>query len=385
LVLLAACAGVASAGWSFGVDLSTLATQSKFACMRTASPKVDYIVVRGFRSSGTVDPNAVPNLKAAAAAGYTRAQLGVYIFPRPISNGKMNDGGAQIRTMMNALQSVGTLFSNIWLDVEGGTQFWSQTKASNVQFIQSMMTESKLWIARGYSVGIYTSSSQWAPIVSTYTGGVDFPVWYAAYNSHRDFGDWRPFAGWQTPLIHQFKGTTNNCGVSVDVNVMPDTWGSLGNAMAQYRVNGGSFVQPTPDLNPKCTAQRGTCINTATAQCTGRLASGLCSGAATVRCCIPVLQSSGPATLPTIPSTPATVPAVPSSIPAVPASVPAVPTPSQPMYPSARAYLPASTHGRIIAEAEDTGKVSWIRDEKRRFRKMRMGKLRQQAKEKAQG
>jgi len=321
-----------------------------------------------FKRDGVVDSAAPATIRAANMAGYLPTQIGVYLFPQPLKNGVIQDGGAQLKKAVDFLTSAGVrnLISSIWLDIEGGTHFWSTNTALNVQFFESLRAQARGYAASGLSVGIYTSRSQWAPIVGpTYNGGADFPVWYAQYNSNQNFNDWVPFAGWQVPLIHQYKGTTMQCGASVDLNVMPDTWGSLSGAMKNYAVNGGTFRQPSaPQPQPKppgpngCAAARGSCINVRTTKCAGTFRAGLCPGGVTLQCCIPI----------------ATLQAI--------APVPKVGRMPFPVYPHARSVLPPSTHGRILVEAQDTGKVSWIKDDRKPFKKMTMGKLNKRNKRK---
>jgi len=61
----------------------------------------------------------------------------------------------------------------IWLDIEG-TQYWMD-QASNRNFFNSMMEGAR---SRGQHVGIYTSASQWGPIMGAWNGGASAPLWY---------------------------------------------------------------------------------------------------------------------------------------------------------------------------------------------------------------
>jgi hypothetical protein len=55
---------------------------------------------------------------------------------------------------------VGASVGMLWIDVEG-TQYWGSNQASNVDFISRITNRG---VARGVSMGIYTSNSQWSPI-----------------------------------------------------------------------------------------------------------------------------------------------------------------------------------------------------------------------------
>jgi len=338
LALVAATASAAS----FGVDVSGLATVTQLKCMKTASPVVSHVIVRGYRSTGSVDPNAVQTLKNAKAAGFDASSVGVYIFPRPLSvGGKIQDGGAQVKATMDYLLKNGAadLFRTLWLDIEGGNLYWSKITANNVQFVNQMIAQAKTYLPT-YKVGIYTSKSQWAPIVgSSYTGGKDFPLWYANYNGRQDFNDFSAFAGWTRPALHQYLGDKTICGVGVDVNILQA--GTLESVAASAVVNGGTPLPPAPIANSaQCAAAKGACHDTAASACVGTVKHGLCPGAASIVCCVsaaPVLKSSF----------------------------------------NGAVQAPSTPH-QIVATAEDTGKVTWYDDNRhgrRARRRMKMGKL----------
>jgi GH25 family lysozyme M1 (1,4-beta-N-acetylmuramidase) len=69
--------------------------------------------------------------------------------------------------------------------------------------------------------GIYTSKSQWDPIMGGSTQFSKYPLWYPHYDSNPSFSDFVSFGGWKTPSIKQYKGTTTTCSASVDLNWYP--------------------------------------------------------------------------------------------------------------------------------------------------------------------
>jgi len=243
--------------------------------------------------------------------------------------------------------NAGDLFTSIWLDVEGGPQYWSKSTAANIKFLEQMFTAAKAYQPK-YNLGIYTSASQWSPIVgSSYSGGKNFPLWYAAYNNIQNFNDFRPFAGWTAATLHQWKGDTTLCGVGLDLNIIP--YGSLRDGSSKAVVNGGTAPPPVPIANSAaCVKARGACQDTSVKACVGTVQHGLCTGSSSVVCCVaaPVLKSSAPV--------------LKSSSPVAGARP-----------------VKKSTHGRVVAEAVDTGRVTWHEDRPRRanYRKMKMGGL----------
>lgn len=76
-------------------------------------------------------------------------------------------------------------------------------------------------LAYGERIGIYTSASQWEPIMGNWDGGRQHPLWYAHYDDNPSFSDFRPFGGWTRPSIKQFAGTTSLCRAGIDKNWYP--------------------------------------------------------------------------------------------------------------------------------------------------------------------
>lgn len=73
----------------------------------------------------------------------------------------------------------------------------------------------------GKKIGIYASKYMWGKIFGSSDKCAKFsayPLWYPRYDLKPDFSDWSSFAGWQKPLVKQFKGTTTLCSAGVDLN-----------------------------------------------------------------------------------------------------------------------------------------------------------------------
>jgi hypothetical protein len=71
----------------FGVDIADPASVSDLNCFVSSGYK-DFIVPRGFRSTGAVDTNVCPNLKNAKTAGIKFRD--VYMFPCPVSSATLS-------------------------------------------------------------------------------------------------------------------------------------------------------------------------------------------------------------------------------------------------------------------------------------------------------
>lgn len=187
---------------TLGVDVSQYT--NVFSCL--VSSGYSFAIVRGYQSSGNVDPNVVANIKNAKAAGM--AHVDVYMFPCvPCGN-----PAGQASALVSAIKGQG--YGTIWVDIE--TYAWSSNLASNQNFITSMVNQLK---ALGQTVGIYSSYYNWQSIVGlNWAGCSSLPLWYAHYDNSPSFSDFTAFGGWKTPSIKQYAGDKTVCGAGVDLN-----------------------------------------------------------------------------------------------------------------------------------------------------------------------
>lgn len=212
---------------TLGVDVSQATSVSSFQCLKSSG--YSFAIVRVYQSNGKVDPNGATTISNAWAGGMSHVDG--YIFPCYSCGNPAGQMDAAINSLAAAgLQHVphealnvsttatstaksGT-YGMLWIDVEG-TQYWSTSQSSNVAFLQAMVNEGK---ARGISLGMYTSNSQWSPITGGSTAFSSLPLWYPHYDGNPSYSDWVPFGGWSSPAIKQYIGTTAICSASVDKN-----------------------------------------------------------------------------------------------------------------------------------------------------------------------
>jgi len=206
VVALALCAlaAVAHAQKYYGVDVSDPVTLTQFNCIK-ANTSATFAIVRCGRSTGTVDPACNSNLVAAQAAGL---KTDAYIFPCP----KCSGGDTQVKNTIAAFGN-GTV-GRLWFDIEQGPKYWGAV-ADNVVFFKAMVGAA---MAASVSIGVYTSSTQWAPIMGTLDAST-YPLWYSHYDNMANFSDFKPFGGWNVPMIKQFTGDATVCGIDLDINV----------------------------------------------------------------------------------------------------------------------------------------------------------------------
>eukprot|EP00049_Salpingoeca_infusionum_P017566 m.353485 g.353485 ORF g.353485 m.353485 type:complete len:243 (+) comp16772_c0_seq1:62-790(+) len=201
-----------------GVDVSTAVGVSSWECIHGEGHS--FAIVRCYQSNGRPDPNCPQTVKNAWSGGM--AHVDVYLFPDPTAG---NPQG-QVSSAINALAAAGispskpapNTFGMLWLDIEG-PQYWTSSQSENQAFFQGLVSQAK---AMGIRLGVYTSASQWNPIMGSYTGGSSFPLWYAHYDGNPSFSDFEPFGGWSAPSIKQYQGTTSMCSAGVDLSWYPD-------------------------------------------------------------------------------------------------------------------------------------------------------------------
>ncbi len=119
--------------------------------------------------------------------------------------------------------TLGVKVGMLWLDIEGTQvisfstvqfvpfhdccilclQYWSSSATNNINFIVAMANQGK---ARGVSLGVYTSKSQWTPITGSSTKMASYPLWYAHYDNVKSFSDFSAFGGWTKPNVKQYAG-----------------------------------------------------------------------------------------------------------------------------------------------------------------------------------
>ena len=91
-------------------------------------------------------------------------------------------------------------------------------QASNRAWMSQALSQAT---AMGVKIGVYTSASQWIPIMGSWSGASHYPLWYAHYDGRQSFSDFSPFGGWTKPAIKQYAGDASRCGVGVDLNWYP--------------------------------------------------------------------------------------------------------------------------------------------------------------------
>merc|ERR1712000_74159 len=207
---------VAPALATHGVDVSQATMPDAFKCLK--SNGYEFAIIRAFESVGRPDSNAPHTIYNAWDGGMSHVDI--YFFPDP----KAGNAAGQMASMVNYLKQYKihargnppASYGMCWLDIEG-TQYWG-SQSSNRAFFTDLVNAAK---SNGVPLGVYTSESQWGPIMGDWNGGAGLPLWYAHYDGEASFSDFRPFGGWSKPAIKQYRGSTSLCGAGVDENWYP--------------------------------------------------------------------------------------------------------------------------------------------------------------------
>ena len=119
----------------------------------------------------------------AHAAGIPN--IDVYIFPDTSQS-----ASSSMTTLINDLKNAGVLTTNmIWMDIEN-TAYWSSSCSDNQSWLSdAISTIQSMYSGCGLStcVGIYSSSSQWSPIMCNTSEFSSHQLWYAHYDNNPSF------------------------------------------------------------------------------------------------------------------------------------------------------------------------------------------------------
>jgi GH25 family lysozyme M1 (1,4-beta-N-acetylmuramidase) len=210
---------VAAALATVGVDVSQPTSLSSWQCAKKDG--FNFAVVRVYCSSGHTDSAGPQNIQNAWNAGI--AHVDGYIFPCFSCGNPAGQMDATINYLSSHVSidgldgvqgnsTVGVKVGMLWLDIEG-TQYWGSSASANTNFIVAMANQGK---ARGVSIGVYTSKSQWTPITGSSTAMKSYPLWYAHYDNNPSFSDFSAFGGWTKPAIKQYAGDVSFCSAGWD-------------------------------------------------------------------------------------------------------------------------------------------------------------------------
>ncbi len=160
---------------------------------------------------GTQRPEVTRAQLATAIAGDMTADAYVFLYwDLPL--------GDQVRAALAAV--AGLPVGRLWLDCEETME--GRSPAEIVALIGEAVAA-----AGDFPCGIYTGRWWWLPSTGDTAAFSYLPLWHAEWTASPDLlpdlDRFRPYGGWSRPLLWQFQGTTQLCGVGVDLNLREAT------------------------------------------------------------------------------------------------------------------------------------------------------------------
>jgi len=189
-----------------GVDISNwtaVPSQARLDCWWLAG--VRFVIVGTQRQ----EP-AASQLAALHADGRFQVELYFYPYYNPADRERVD------RALAFAHQYG---LSRIWDDVE-----WNDDEGPRPgpEVVLPALRSRRIHIeAAGIGYGIYSGEPYWKTMAGNTSEFGEVPLWHAWYfnDGHvPDFSAYRPYGGWSRPLIWQYKGSTDLCGLNVDLN-----------------------------------------------------------------------------------------------------------------------------------------------------------------------
>merc|ERR1712000_71355 len=149
-----------------GFDLSYFqgdVSESTFSCLKSAG--YDFGIIEASKGS---EYGLNPYISSVVAnARHSFANVDVYIFPDTSYS-----ASSEITSYITDLINDGVLTTNmVWMDIEG-SEYWSSSCSDNQNWLKEAIdTVNSLYKGCGLStcVGIYSSESQWSPIMCNTT------------------------------------------------------------------------------------------------------------------------------------------------------------------------------------------------------------------------
>ncbi|KAM9966855.1 hypothetical protein ACTFIR_007090 [Dictyostelium discoideum] len=222
-----------------GVDISSGSSVPDFTCLKSAG--YEFAIIRGWESIGQPDANGPHSVYNARDAGFE--YVDIYLFPCY----SCGNGAGQGEALVNYMKGYNANYGMVWLDIEGPGEYWSDDQGANAAFFESLVSGLE---SAGAHIGVYTSESQWSPIMGGYTGGSKFPLWYAHYDGNPSFSDFSGFGGWSSPAIKQYDDTGDSCGLGFDLNCDFSGFGGWSSpAIKQYY---DTACEPTSHSDANC-------------------------------------------------------------------------------------------------------------------------------------
>ena len=178
---------------------------SNFTCFKQKG----YVfgIIRGYLNIGKVDPNVRNNLIAASNAKLMYAD--VFINPCTTCNMKPED---QVKQLVEEIKGVDFGIMYVMVQIKDK---WLPNHDENCKYVNAMIDE----IARnGISPGIGSDQAEWNQIMgnSCRIQNTKTACWWDKHDKKASFDNFKPFGGFTFPILKEYDGPENICGIEVD-------------------------------------------------------------------------------------------------------------------------------------------------------------------------
>jgi hypothetical protein len=187
-----------------GLDVDTPVTD--FSCLKKTYP--DFVLIKAFDFTGLINRNAIANINAAKAAGYSDIQLLFY------PNVPTGQAEGQVNNFLNSF--AGQPYSIVWVMVEIGD--WTADQGSNQAFLTDLTNAFKL---KSTQIGISTSANDWNSLIGNANACCShLPLRYNSFGSSpTDLSDFKPFGGWTSARVKRYSDNASECGFIIGQNL----------------------------------------------------------------------------------------------------------------------------------------------------------------------
>lgn len=180
-----------------------------FSCF--PSNNYDFAFIRGFMSSGQVDPNARSNVEAASKAG-----MSINVFLRPCLKCYISPSETVLRVVK---ELEGTEYFSLIVMVYVDDN-WSTDQAYNCQYLRDILAEIK---KHGKNAAVGSDYDPWNKVMgkNCLVGKEVNDLMWDKHDNKKDIKTFKSFAGFNAPTSKEYSGAVNVCGHKVDLLYLP--------------------------------------------------------------------------------------------------------------------------------------------------------------------
>uniref|UniRef100_A0A915PL38 Uncharacterized protein n=1 Tax=Setaria digitata TaxID=48799 RepID=A0A915PL38_9BILA len=205
--------------YSQGIDISGQVSRDTFRCFFQAGFITAFIRIYLPITNGIPDSNSIANIYNAAQEGMG---VEVYIEPQPATT---KSGTEQFLEAYAFLRENGIIMKAVWIKITSPI-IWPNNQDANINFINEFIVSAEKY---DLTVGIYTNWYDWQQITAERVGWFDqekIRLWYwnvmgsgITAATPLSFEDFRPFGGFNIPMIKQYAERVIKCGMCVSLNI----------------------------------------------------------------------------------------------------------------------------------------------------------------------